>query len=329
MRKLKWGVLSTANIGVAKVIPAMQAGNYCNILGIASRSEGNAKEVAEKLSIEKWYGSYEDLLNDDEIEAVYIPLPNDLHVPYALKAIEANKHVLCEKPIALSAAEANKLLEAAQNKPHLKVMEAFMYKMHPQWLKAKSLVDEGAIGDLKTVHSFFSYFNADAQNIRNDKTKGGGALMDIGCYCISLSRFLFNDEPINVMAQVELDPQFNTDRLTLGMLQFNKGTASFTCATQCAPYQRVLIYGTTGFIEIEIPFNAPPDKPTKLWLRSTSTQEFEFDVVNQYTLQGDLFSLSVLNNTPVPETLNDAVQNMKVIEAIFASTATGTRVTVQ
>lgn len=319
-RKIKWGILSTAKIGMMKVIPAMQKGQFCEINAIASREPVKAKDAAFKLGIDKSYGSYEDLLNDPEIEAIYNPLPNHLHVPWSIKALEAGKHVLCEKPIGLSAGEAEQLLKASKKFPHLKIMEAFMYRLHPQWRKARSLVKDGAIGELKTIQSFFSYYNVEVNNIRNQPDLGGGGLMDIGCYCVSLSRFIFGHEPHKVSGIIDYDPVMKTDRLTSGMLEFANGTATFTCSTQLVPYQRVNIFGTTGRIEIEIPFNAPPDKPTRLWLNTTSgTEEFIFDVCDQYTIQGDAFSKTIIENTPVPTPLEDAVANMKVIDAVVES----------
>lgn len=324
MEKIKWGILSTAKIAREKVIPAMQAGTYCNITAIASRNETQAQETAKMLQIPKAYDSYEALLADEEIDAVYIPLPNHLHVPWAIKALEANKHVLCEKPIALSATEAESLVQAAQKKPHLKIMEAFMYRFHPQWQKSKALVDEGAIGQLTNVHSFFSYFNTDPTNIRNIKEVGGGGMMDIGCYNVSISRFLFNEEPAQVFGNVQFDEIMQTDRLVNGILNFKKGTATFTCSTQLTPYQRVQILGTKGRIEIEIPFNAPPDKACHIWLHlPNETKEILLDAVNQYTLQGDYFSKAILDNQEVPTPLQDAVNNMKVIDAIFESSEKG------
>lgn len=320
MNKVKWGILSTAKIAREKVIPAMQAGKFCEIAAIASQNKDKAQAEAKHLNISKAYGSYEELLNDSTIDAVYIPLPNQMHVPWAIKALEANKHVLCEKPIGLSSAEARRLLEAAQQKPHLKVMEAFMYRFHPQWQHAKKLVSEGSIGELKTIQSFFSYFNIDPNNIRNQKDAGGGSLMDIGCYCISLSRFIFGKEPERVFGFVENDPDFQTDRMASGILDFASGTSTFTCSTQAAPYQRVNIVGTEARIEIEIPFNAPTDKPARILLSSKeSTKEIVFNASNQYMIQGDLFSRAILDNTSVPTELEDAVNNMKVIEAIFES----------
>jgi predicted dehydrogenase len=324
MNKVRWGILSTAKIGREKVIPAMQAGEYCDVVAIASRNKDQAEAEAKRLGIPKVYGSYEELLNDADIDAVYIPLPNNLHVPWAIKAINTNKHVLCEKPIALSSAEAQQLIEAAQQKPQLKVMEAFMYRFHPQWIQAKKIVDEGSIGELKTIQCFFSYHNVDPNNIRNIKEVGGGGMMDIGCYCISQSRFIFGKEPVRALGIIDYDPVMQTDRIASGILDFTTGTATFTCSTQMMPYQRVNILGTTGRIEIEIPVNAPPDVATKIWLHTKAgSEEITFAAVNQYTLQGDIFSQAILNNTAVPTPLADAVNNMKVIEAVFESSKEG------
>jgi predicted dehydrogenase len=320
MRKVRWGVLSTAKIGTQKVLPAMQQGQYCEIAAIASRDLAKAQADAARLGIPKAYGSYEELLADPEIEAVYNPMPNHLHVPWSIKAIEAGKHVLCEKPIGLSAAEAQELLDAARQHPQIKVMEAFMYRHHPQWLRAKQIVDAGGIGELRTVHSFFSYFNDDPSNIRNMADIGGGGLMDIGCYNISVSRFIFGAEPQRVLGIVEYDPSFHTDRLTSGILDFGRGTATFTCSTQLTSYQRVNIYGTTGRVEIEIPFNAPADRPCRMWhQRGGEIEEIVLETADQYTLQGDLFSQAVLNDTPVPTPLEDAIGNMRVIDAVVES----------
>lgn len=325
MRKIRWGVLGTANIGLKKVIPAMQRGEHCEPAAIASRRLKSAQEAAKQLGLPKAFGSYEELLADPEIEAVYNPLPNNLHVPWSLKALEAGKHVLCEKPIALTSAEAQTLVDGAKRYPHLKVMEAFMYRHHPQWQRARHLVQTGQIGELRTIHSFFSYFQVDPRNIRNMAELGGGGLMDIGCYNISQSRFIFNREPVRVCGVVEYDPQFKTDRLASGLLDFGSGSATFTCATQLVPYQRVNLYGTEGRVEIEIPFNAPPDRPCKMWhQRGAKIDEIVLDLCDQYTLQGDLFSLAILNDTPVPTPLEDAVANMQVIEAMIESARRGT-----
>jgi predicted dehydrogenase len=324
MHKVRWGVLSTAKIGTQKVLPAMQRGRYCEVVAIASRNLQVAQETAEQLRIPKAYGSYEALLADPEIDAIYNPLPNHLHVPWSIKAIEAGKHMLCEKPIALSAAQAQELLDVAKQRPHLKVMEAFMYRHHPQWRRAKQIVDTGGVGELRTIHSFFSFYNDDPTNIRNIADIGGGGLMDIGCYNISLSRFIFDAEPTRVIGIVEYDPQFNTDRLASGILDFGRGTATFTCSTQLTPYQRVNIYGTEGRVEIEIPLNAPSNRPCRMWhQRGSEVEEIVLEVCDQYTIQGDLFSEAVLNDTPVPTPLEDAVANMQVIEALVASATSG------
>ena len=273
MKKINWGILSTAKIGIEKVIPAMQQGKLSEIVAIASRTHESAREAAKNLKIPKAFGSYQDLLDDTSIDAVYIPLPNHMHVPWTIKALAANKHVLCEKPIALTATEAKELLKETEKFPHLKVMEAFMYRHHPQWIRALELINGGGIGMVKTVHSFFSYYNDDPENIRNMVDIGGGGLMDIGCYCISLARLIFDEEPQRVFGKIEYDPGFETDRICSGILDFVQGTSTFTCSTQLVPYQRVNVFGTKGRIEIEIPFNAPPDKPCKMLFQNNEIIE--------------------------------------------------------
>lgn len=320
METVRWGVLSTAKIGRTKVIPAMQRSPLCTIAAIASRDAAQGQSAATELGIPTVYASYEALLADPTIQAIYNPLPNHLHVPWTIRALEAGKHVLCEKPLALSAVQAQELATVAARYPHLKVMEAFMYRFHPQWVRAQALVQAGAIGTLRTIHSFFSYYNDDPDNIRNMADLGGGALMDIGCYNISLSRFIFGAEPERVVGLIDRDPQFGTDRLTSGMLAFANGTATFTCATQLGSYQRAIIYGTTGNITLEIPFNAPPDRPCRLWYQhGSTTEEIMLAASDQYTVQGELFARAILDDTPVPTALTDAVANMTVLEAIVHS----------
>jgi predicted dehydrogenase len=303
----------------------MQQGEYCDLVAISSRNLEKAQAAARKLGIPRAYGSYEELLGDPDIQAIYNPLPNHLHVRWSIRALEAGKHVLCEKPIGLTSNEGQQLLDAAKQHPDLKVMEAFMYRHHPQWQKAKQLVEEGKIGELRTIQTFFSYYLDDPDNIRNIAELGGGGLMDIGCYCISLSRFIFDAEPDRVMGTIEYDPVFKTDRMASAMLDFGRGTSTWTCATQIVDYQRVHIFGTEGRVEIEIPFNAPPDRPCKMWHEAGGKiEEIVFDVLDQYTIQGDLFSRAILDDTAVPTPLEDAVANMKVIEAVVRSAHSGT-----
>jgi len=324
MSKVRWGVLSTANIGTETVIPAMQQGVYCEVTAIASRDLAKGQSEARRLGIPTAYGSYEELLADPHVDAIYNPLPNHLHVPWSIKALEAGKHVLCEKPVAPTVAEAQKLVNAAKKYPKLKVMEAFMYRFHPQWQLARQLVRDGKIGALRTVQSFFSYYNDDPHNIRNIAETGGGGMLDVGCYNVSLSRFIFGAEPRRVSGIVEYDPQLKTDRIASGILDFGQGTSTFTCSTQLTPYQRVNIFGTEGRIEIEIPFNAPRNRPCKLWYQhGDEIEEILLDTSNQYTLQGDAFAQAVLNNTNVPTPIEDAVANMQVIDAVIRSSKSG------
>lgn len=319
--KIRWGILSTAKIGRLQVIPAMQKGTYTQVVAIASGNTAKVRQAADELNIPRIYGSYEQLLAADDIDAIYNPLPNHLHVPYTIKALEAGKHVLCEKPIGLNADDAQQLLDAVKQYPKLKVMEAFMYRFHPQWQKAKEIVDAGSLGQVKHVHAVFSYYNTDAENIRNKPEVGGGALMDIGCYCLSFPRFVFNREPLQVVGSANFDEVFKTDTLTSGILDFGDGlSATFTCSTQLEPYQRVNIMGTKGRLEIEIPVNIPADAHGKLWLqRDRVIEEIKVKPVNQYTVQADEFSKSILYDTPVPTPLIDALNNMKVIDAVFES----------
>jgi predicted dehydrogenase len=325
---VRWGVLGVANIAVKKVIPAMRRGEWTTILGIASRSLDRARQAAAELGIPRAYGSYEELLADPDIQAVYNPLPNHLHVPWSIRAAEAGKHVLCEKPIALDAEEARKLL-AARDRTKVLVQEAFMVRAHPQWLRVRELVRAGRLGPLRTIHGVFSYFNRDPANVRNMADIGGGALLDIGCYPVTLSRFLFEAEPRQVMAVMERDPAFGTDRLTSGILQFERGTATFTCSTQLVPYQRMLVFGTEDRLEVEIPFNAPPDRPCRILIDDgrdpfgTGIEPMVFETCDQYTLQGDLFSKAIVEGGPAPVPLEDAVANMAVLDALFRSASSG------
>ena len=327
-KKVKWGVLSTAAIGVRKVIPAMQLGEWSDIVAIASRDGKKAESVARKLRIPKTYWSYEELLADPEIEAIYNPLPNHLHVPWSIKAAEAGKHVLCEKPISLSVDEA-KLLRDARDRANVKIGEAFMVRTHPQWLRTRELIHSGRIGELRSIAGVFSYFNRDAANIRNVLDWGGGGMYDIGCYPITTSRFIFGEEPSRVIGLLERDPEFNTDRLASVVLDFPSGQCVFTCSTQLVPYQRMQFLGTKGRIEIEIPFNAPKDRPCRIFIDDgrdvfgSGVVTESFSACDQYTIQGDVFSRAVRGDGEVPVSLEDAICNMAVLEAVFRSAETG------
>jgi len=325
MKKVKWGVLGAASIAVRKVIPGMQKGAYSEITAIASRDKKKAEEAARTLGIPKAYGSYEELLNDGEIEAVYNPLPNHLHVPWSIKAAEAGKHVLCEKPISLSVAEAKTLL-VARDRTGVKIGEAFMVKTHPQWLRAREIIRSGAIGELQSAMCVFSYFNRDPANVRHKVEWGGGGLLDIGCYPITMSRFIFGEEPIRVAGVLGFDTDFGTDRLASAILEFPSGQSVFTCSTQSAYFQRMHFLGASGRVEIEVPWNAPNDRPCRIIIADvmgTAPKVEEFPVVDQYTIQGDEFSRAIRGEREVPVPLEDAIKNMAVIEAIFSAAKSG------
>ncbi|HSE25117.1 MAG TPA: Gfo/Idh/MocA family oxidoreductase [Pyrinomonadaceae bacterium] len=326
--KVRWGVLGVANIATKKVIPAMQAGEWSTILGIASRDLEKAETAAANLGIQKSYASYQDLLDDDDIEAVYIPLPNHLHVEWAIKAAEAGKHVLCEKPISLSVAEALPLLDVRES-TGVKIQEAFMVQTHPQWIAVMNLIRDGRIGAVRSVIAYFSYNNQDPKNIRNIRDIGGGGLMDIGCYLIFCSRQIFGAEPRRIVSLIEEHPLTHTDILTSALLDFEAGQSVFTCSTRITPYQRVQIIGTDGRIEVQIPFNAPPDRPCKIFiddgsdLSGAAIETIEFAVTDQYTIQGDLFSQAIREESEPVLSLEDSIRNMAAIETTFKSMETG------
>lgn len=302
-QKVRWGVLGAANIALKQVIPAMQQSALVDIVAIASRDDAKSRAAAQTLGIPKAYGSYEELLADGDVDAIYNPLPNHLHVPWSIKAARAGKHVLCEKPIGLNAAEVRELLRV-RDETGVQICEAFMVRSHPQWHAARERVRSGEIGDLRFIAGHFSYFKIDPTNVRNVAEWGGGGLMDIGCYPITMSRYLFGTEPERVVALMDRDPDFQVDRLTSALLQFPQGQATFTCATQLAPFQRMHIFGTTSSFVLDMPFNPTPEP-------------------NQFTLQADAFSRAVLGVGEVPVPLEDSVRNMRVIDALFRSSESG------
>ena len=326
--KIRWGILGAANIAVKKVIPAMQGGEFCEVTAIASRNSVKAEQTSNALNIPTFYGSYEDLLNDPEIEAVYIPLPNHLHIEWSIKAAEAGKHVLCEKPIGLNVDEVRNLIEA-RNRTGVKIQEAFMVRTHPKWLRVRDLIKNGRIGKLEAITGFFSYFNDDVSNIRNKPEMGGGALMDIGCYCINISRFILGEEPRKVSASIERDSNSGVDKLTSAIMDFPRCQSTFTCSTQLSPFQRMQFFGAKGRIEVEIPFNIPPETATRIFIDDGSDlygknlEIIEIPAANQYTIQGDLFSRAILDDSEQAISLEDSVKNMSVIDAVFRSAESG------
>ena len=322
---VRWGILGVANIAIQQVIPALQRGSRSEVIAIASRDATKARAAAARLGIARAYGSYQELLDDPDVEAVYNPLPNHLHVPWSIKAAEAGKHVLCEKPLSLTTAEARHLM-AARDRAGVQIGEAFMVRTHPRWLAVRDLVRAGRIGELKLIVGHFSYNRHASDDVRSRVEWGGGVLMDIGCYPITLSRWLFGTEPVEVVGMIERDPDLEVDRLASALLRFPTGQASFTVAGQLVPWQRMQIFGTTGRIEVEIPFNTPADYRARIFiddgsdLRSRNVKTVEFEAVDQYVLQGERFAEAVRGSGSVPVPLEDAFGNMAVIEALFRST---------
>ena len=324
MKPVKWGIISTANIGVAKVIPGMLKSKELEVIAISSRNLKTARKWAMELGIPKSYGSYEEMLADPEIEAVYNPLPNHLHVPLTMAAARAGKHVLCEKPIAITAKEAAQLKKAPKG---IHIAEAFMVRHAAQWIEVKARVKKGEIGEVRAIQVFFTYFNRDPKNVRNMAGIGGGGLLDIGCYPITISRYIFNDEPKRVTATFDRDPKFKTDRTAGGLADFGGGRhLSFTISTQTAPYQRAHIAGTKGRIEIEIPFNAPPDKPNRYFVQGMEMNQgswVELPISDQYQLQAEAFGRVIRKKQKLAWGVDDAIQNMRIIDAFFRSERSG------
>ena len=322
MSTLRWGILSTAKIAVEKVVPGMRTADRCEVVAIASRDAARGREVADRLNIPTAHGSYEALLADDGIDAVYIPLPNHLHAEWTIAAARAGKHVLCEKPLAMNAEEAERMVEACAS-AGVRLMEAFMYRLHPSWEAVRELVAGGRIGELRAVQVWFSYFNDEPENIRNIAEFGGGGLLDIGCYCVNVSRMLFGSEPSNVGAAVTRDPDMGVDVLASAILEFGDSVASFTCSTRVETDQRVHVYGTEGRISVGIPFNIPPDRPTEVFVTAggdppvaPATEVLTFQAADQYGVQAERFARAVLDDEPTPIPPEDAVANMRVLDRI-------------
>ena len=326
MKVLRWGIMGNAKIARDWLIPAIRESQYAELAAVASRDQDRASALANSLADNEGpllaFGSYEELLACDEVDAVYIPLPNHLHVPWSIKALEAGKHVLCEKPLGLNSGEVVQLQNAAKRFPELLVMEAFMYRFHPQWVRVAELIESGALGRIEHVQASFTYNNTDADNVRNMPGIGGGGLMDIGCYCISAARFVFGKEPLRVVGNLDWDPKFQTDRHASGMLDFGQGMATFQCSTQSHLSQMVKVIGDKGTLEVENPFFSREGIPSRLTLYRNDIEEtIVVGEFNHYVCQVDVFCQAALNHLAAPTPLVDALENMKVIDAIFASTS--------
>jgi predicted dehydrogenase len=327
MEKIKFGVLSTAQIGINHVIPAIIKSKNCELAAIASRRIQKAEKAGRQFDINTFYSNYDELLKDKNIDAVYIPLPNHLHTDWSLKALKAGKHVLCEKPFSLNSKDGQKVINFLKKPSKLVFMEAFMYGFHKQWSKARELLCDGKIGDIIDVKSTFTYFNNDPDNIRNKYLEGGGGLLDVGCYCINVTRMIYNEEPEMVFGKIKYDSGFGVDVYVKGMMKFNHGLASFSAGTKASPHEEVRIIGTKGMLTINHPFYGVPtmESNTTIHLCPNYGEKISFEIEgeNQYMKMVDHFAESILNETPPKITLQNSINNMKVIDAIFASDKSG------
>ena len=323
MKKVRLGILGVSGHFIKRVLLPLNSVSNIELSGIASRNADKVKKAAKKYNIPQAFESYEELLADDSIDLVYIPLPNHLHAEWIKKTADAGKHILCEKPLAMNAKEAEDSIKYAESKG-VKIMEAFMYRFHPQWKHAKNLTSIGEIGKITSIHTFFSYNNPDPKNIRNILEYGGGGLMDIGCYAISVPRFFTESEPSRVVSTIRRDPDFKTDMLTSAILDFDQVQATFTVGTKTYPYQKVEIFGTSGNIIVQIPFNTFPDVPAVISVDTKiGVRHIEFGPADHYGIQFEKMAQAIVDNKPVPTSPIDAVNNMKVIDAVFKSAEEG------
>ena len=318
-KRWRWGVLSTANIGRTRFIPALQSMPNVEVVAVASRNLQAAEVFAQECGIPRAYGSYQELLEQPDIDIVYNPTPNHLHVPLSIQALEHGKHVLCEKPIALTTGELEQLVQAQQQYPLARVMEGFMYRFHPQWRYICELIRDQIIGEVTHVHSIFTYFNDDPQNVRNQDDLGGGGLLDIGCYCVDVAKMIFNGNPKSAQSHIDYDSNFGTDRLTTGLLEFERGTATLVCSTQTFPFQQVCIHGTQGRIEVDIPFNSASDEELRSIriITQNGVEEKTFDQANAYALMAQEMQHAIEKQKPLPITLEDSMETMAIIDRLF------------
>jgi len=330
MNTLSWGIVSTARIGLQKVIPALKKSRWNRVVAISSRNYETAKSAADRLRIPAAYGSYEELLADPAVEAVYNPLPNNMHLSYTIQALRAGKHVLCEKPLTLTEAEAQEIESEAAKHPELKLMEAFMYRFHPQWEKLQQLLEEGQTGSMRAVHAIFSFFSGDAKNIRNRGDMGGGSLLDVGCYAVSSARLLFGSEPLRISAVMDLDPAENIDLTTSAVMEFEGGSAAFTSSIRAGRMNRVTVLGSEGSLVLESAFIPSAIKQARIELiKGKKTKVIKVKPADQYVLQADVFAKAVLEDTPVPYPISDARKNMRVLDAVKRSALQGAAVSLE
>ncbi|MFO8001862.1 MAG: Gfo/Idh/MocA family oxidoreductase [Marinilabilia sp.] len=323
MKKLKIGILGTSNHYMKRIVLPLKETQYCESYAIGSRDIEKAAGLAREFDLPLWYGSYEAVLKDGDVDMIYIPLPNHMHKEWVDRSLEEGKPVLCEKPLGMNTQEAMEMVDKSRE-TNVPLMEGFMYMFHPMWQHARDIVRTGQIGGIQYIHTSFSYNNPSPQNIRNIPEYGGGALMDIGCYAISVPRFIMGAEPERVMSFISHHPEFGTDMHTSGILDFGGPRATFAVSTASQPFQRVDIVGSSGSITVHVPFNTYVDVPAVITVTDgIGTRDIKFPVCNAYGLMFDSFARAVEEQGPLPVSLKDAVDNMKVIDAVRQSARSG------
>lgn len=320
---VRWGVLGTAHIARNHVFNAIRGAELCELRAVASRRRDRAAQVAAQHEIPIAFGSYEELLADPTIDAVYLPLPNHLHAPWIMAAADAGKHILCEKPLTLDAAQAEAVTAHCRDRGVL-LMEAFMYRFHPAWVEARRLIAEGAVGRILDVAIWFAFRTVCSDDYRLVPEQGGGALLDVGCYAVNVSRMLLGDDPVAVHAAARLDPRTGVDMTVSAVLDYGDAHCTFTCSMEHEPDHRVRIHGTRGWLSIADPFNCPPDHVTTITIATggdahphqSSHRSIAVASADQYGLEATAFAQAFLNGEPPPLSPEDSISNMRLLDRL-------------
>ncbi len=332
--KVQWGVLGAAAIATGRTMPAMKDAPSATLLALASRDPGKGRKVAAEFGIPRVYASYEALLADPGIDAVYVPLPNQLHFEWAMRALQAGKHVLCEKPLCISADQVVQLC-AERDRTGRHIEEGFAFRNHPQWAKLDEIIAAGTIGEVRAVHATLAKQFLDPADVRNQPGAGGGALYDLGSYAISACNLVFKRAPSRVVAALEHDPAFGIDRLSSALLDYGDRHAAFTVATQAGSdawgtHQQFSVLGSRGWLRMNFAFAHARPTASAIEVGDSSsvgsfpTTTYTFEPANHYLLQVERFSRLLLGDAVTSWPIEDALDTIRTIEALFASARAGT-----